>query len=1109
MQNFGIRCKIDDTKHSQKPVSRIQHPVTRTMKSIIESFVKYKIWANALIFVTFIIGFLSLKNVKNTSFPIEPPKNISVQVTYPGAAPEEIEEGVILKIEESLKGVEGIKEITSSSRENFGSVNVEILSNYKIDEMVTEVKNSVDRISSFPEGAEKPIVFKVKATDLVGVMLLQGDVTRKKLREYSNQIEDELLQAELISQVNTLNMPDLEISVEVPEMILRKHNLTFDDISNAIRRNNTNVAAGSIKSNNEEVLIRADAKKYEATDYENIILKSNIDGSQLKLGEIATIKEQLADVPDKTIYNGNNAIAIQVSKLESEDLLAITDYLYDYIANFNDINKEVQLILSIDNSKNLLERRALLLENGGLGLLLVMIVLGLFLSLRLSFWVAFGIPFSFLGMFIIFSMIGGTINLISLFGMILVIGILVDDGIVIAENVYAHYERGKSPARATIDGAAEILPSVFVSVFTTIIVFTVFFSVEGRTGSIMQTIAIVVILTLAFSLLEAMLVLPAHLASKSVLEVGTEKPKNVFQRFGQSFRKKTEGFINYMRDGIYAPLLRLAIRNRYITMLIPILFMIVVGSAMAGGKIKFTFFPVIPLDFVQVSLVMPAGTRENVTEEKLTYLATNIMKINDVIEKEKGVKNIVKSMRLDIGTSGLAVGGRGGGSESGSQTGSIFVELKDAEERGDVTDSDVTKAISQVIGEVPSAEKLIIGGSTFFGKPLSISLRSTNLDEIKGMKTELLAELKTFTNLRDIADSDVVGQREIQIQLKDKAYALGLTHAEIARQIRQGYFGEEVQRIQKGKDEVRVWVRYTPEDRKSVGQFEGVRIKLPNGNEYSLSDLVTYAPDRSVININHLDGAREIRIEGDVVDLSVSVPAELSKIETEVLPPLLAKYPSVSYTFEGQAQQSGDVQSSLGRNFPLAFMITLILIALVFKSFSQALLIVPMMLVSVFCAFLGHGIEDILQGATVVPVSILSVFGILALLGVIVNDAVIFLDKFNRNIKDGQNIKKAIYDAGIARFRPILLTSLTTVIGLYPIIFEKSFQAAFLKPMAISVAYGVLFGTIFILLSFPAIILVVNDLRRNIGFLIHGYWKTPEQVEPAMRQLMKEKKEKI
>ncbi|MFK7947313.1 MAG: efflux RND transporter permease subunit [Saprospiraceae bacterium] len=1079
------------------------------MKSIIESFVKYKIWANVLIILTFVVGLISLSNVKNTSFPIAPSENVSVQVTYPGAAPEEVEEGVILKIEEAVKGIEGVKEVTSTSRENFGSVNVQILSDYKIDEMVTEVKNAVDRISSFPEGAEKPTVYKVKATDLVGVMLLQGDVNRKKLRQYSNQIEDELLRSELISQVNTLNMPDLEISVEVQEMILRKHQLTFDDVSNAIRRNNTNIAAGSIKSTTEEVLIRADAKKYEAADYENIILKSNVDGSQLRLGEIATIKEQLADVPDRTIYNNNNAIAIQVSKLNEEDLLAITDYLYDYIEDFNDVNKEVELILSIDNSKNLLERRALLLENGGLGLLLVMIVLGLFLSLRLSFWVAFGIPFSFLGMFIIFNMIGGTINLISLFGMIIVIGILVDDGIVIAENVYAHYEKGKSPARATIDGASEILPSVFVSVLTTILVFTVFFSVEGRTGTIMQTIATVVILTLAFSLIEAMLVLPAHLAERKVLESGTEKPKNAFQRFGRSFRNKTEGFINYLRDGIYAPLLRLAIRNRYVAMIIPILFMIVVGSAMAGGKIKFTFFPVIPLDYVQVSLVMPAGTRENITQDKLVDISTRIMKANDIIEKEKGIKNIVKGMRLDVGTSGLAVGGRGGGSETGSQTGSIFVELTDAEKRGDVTDADVTRAISRAVGQVPEAEKFIIGGSSFFGKAVSISLRSTNLEEIKALKTELVAELKTFKNLRDITDSDVVGQREIQIKLKDKAYSLGLTHAEIARQIRQGYFGEEVQRIQKGKDEVRVWVRYTAEDRKSVGQLEGMRIKLANGNEYPLTDLVTYAPDRSTININHLNGAREIRIEGDILDLSVSVPEELGKIEKDVLPTLLEKYPSVSYTFEGQAQRSGDVQSSLKRNFPLIFMVTLLLIALVFKSFSQALLIVPMMLVSVFCAFLGHGIEDVLQGDTVVPVSILSVFGILALLGVIVNDAVIFLDKFNRNIKEGQNIKKAIYEAGIARFRPILLTSLTTVIGLYPIIFEKSFQAAFLKPMAISVAYGVLFGTIFILLSFPAIILVVNDLRRNIAFLLHGYWKTPEQVEPAMRQMMKEKKEKI
>jgi multidrug efflux pump subunit AcrB len=1075
-----------------------------TMKGIITAIVKYKIWANAFILLTVILGTLAFLNIKNTSFPVEPSENVSIQVLYPGAAPEEVEEGVILKIEQSLEGIEGIKEITSVSRENLGSINVQILSNYKIDEMVTEVKNAVDRISSFPVGAEKPIVYKLKATDLVGVLLLRGNVSREKLKTYADNIKNELLATSLISQVNVLSMPDLEISVEVEEAVLRQHNLTFDDVVRAIRSNNSNVAAGAIKSDKEEILIRADAKKYDPAVYEDIILKSKVSGSQLRLGEIAVIKEQLADVPNKTIYNGENAVAIQVAKLNEEDILEITEYLYDYIEDYNKVNQEVQLLLSTDNSKNLLERRALLVSNGGVGLVLVLVVLGLFLNLRLSFWVAFGIPFAFLGMFFIFNLIGGTINLISLFGMIIVIGILVDDGIVIAENVYAHYERGKSPVQATIDGTAEILPSVIVSVLTTIMVFTVFFTVEGRTGTVMQTIATVVILTLAFSLLEAMFVLPSHLSHKSVLDEGRANPKNAFERFGQSFRKKTEGTLNFMRDRMYAPVLRAAIKHKYIAAAIPFLFMIVVGSAMAGGKIGFTFFPVVPLDFVQASLVMPAGTREGVTEAKLLEIADKIKGVNAIIEKEKGIKNVIKSIRLDIGTSGLAVGNQAGGSETGSHTGSIFIELIDAKDRGTVTDADITKAIGQLVGSVPEAKKFVIGGSNFFGKAISISLRSSNLAELKGFTNELVGELKTFSTLRDITDSDIVGQRELQLKLTDKAYALGLTHAEIARQIRQGYFGEEVQRIQKGENELKIWVRYAPQDRKNIGQLEDVRIKLANGSEYPLTDLATYDNARSTVNINHVDGSREIRVEGDLADLKVSVPEELGKIEKEVFPTLLKKYPSVSYVYKGQAERSNDVQKSLKSNLPLVLILTLLIIALEFRSFSQALLILPMMLVSVFCAFLGHGIEDVLQGDTIVPVSILSFFGIVALLGVIVNDAVIFLDQFNRNLLDGQTVKKAMYEAGLRRFRAIILTSLTTVIGLYPIIFEKSFQAAFLKPMAISLAYGVFFGTIFTLITFPAIVLVINDLRRALRFLISGYWKTAEQVEPAVRQMKDE-----
>ena len=367
------------------------------MKSLIELAVKYKIWSNVLIILTFGLGIKSCNEIKRTSFPIEPSKNISVQVTYPGAAPEEIEEGIVLKVEESLQGIEGVKEVTSTSQENFASVNVEIIKGYDIDELVTEVKNSVDRISAFPDGAEKPIVFKQKVADQAGIMILEGNVPVLQLKKYADQIEDELLQSDLISQVSILNVPEIELSIEIPELVLRRYGFTFDDIANAVRRNNTNIAAGTIKSTDEEVLIRANAKKYDPAQYESIILTSKADGSKIRLGDIATIKEQFEDKPDRTIFNGGNAIAIQVAKLAEEDLLAIVEELKVYIEDFNNKHEEVSLVLSIDTSKTLLQRLDLLLENGGVGLLLVLITLGLFLSLRLSFWVAFGIPFSFCG----------------------------------------------------------------------------------------------------------------------------------------------------------------------------------------------------------------------------------------------------------------------------------------------------------------------------------------------------------------------------------------------------------------------------------------------------------------------------------------------------------------------------------------------------------------------------------------------------------------------------------------------------------------------------------------------------------------------------------------
>jgi multidrug efflux pump subunit AcrB len=1059
------------------------------MKATIEFFVKYKIFANVIILIILGFGLFSLLKLKHSSFPLVPSTNVIANVIYPGASPQEVEEGIILKIEQGLEGIEGVKKVTSVSSENLGSVNVEVYGSYDIDKMVTEVKNAVDQISSFPTGAEKPIVYKRPSLSPVAVMVLQGSATLLNLKKYADIVQDELLQDPLMSQVEVTGIPDLEISVEVPELVLRRYKLTFDDIASAIRVNNSDISAGSIKSDDEEILIRSNSKVYEAAEMEDIVLRSRADGSQIRLGEIATITEQFVDSPIKLLYNGNNAIGITINKLQSEDILKIKARLVEYIDDFNLNHPDAQLEITTDFSKNLIDRRNLLLNNGGTGLFLVLIVLGLFLSLKLSGWVAFGIPFSFAGMFIAYSLMGGTINLISLFGMILVIGILVDDGIVIAENVYAHFERGKSPMRASIDGASEILPSVFVSVMTTMMLFSIFFVAEGFFGTVTQTIATVVILTLLFSLIEAVLVLPSHLAERSVLETTKERSKNIIVRFFTAIRDNFEKFINFLRDKVYGNLLKVVIRNRYIFGLIPIIFVALVMAAMAGQHIKFTFFPQIPSDNVSIGVVFAAGTRENVTEAKLKEMTTKVLSINDFYKKEYNIYPMVENIQANIGS---------GAGESGSNVGSLTASLIDSKKRGKITDTEIAQKMAQAIGKLPEAQKLIVGGGgNRFGMPISYSLRSTDFEQIKGFSEELKAILKADTELKDVVDNNVIGTREVNIELKPKAYALGLTRQGIARQIRQGFFGEEVQRLQKGKNELRVWVRYTADDRKSIGKLEEMRIKTQQGQEFPLKDLVNYDIDRSIVSINHLDGGREIRVDADIINIGVPVPAKLAKLEQDVFPKLYQKYPAVTATQQGQAQETAELRANIIPAFLMVFIGMLLLIALIFRSFGQAFLMLPMIIVGVFCAVLGHGIEDVLQGARIVPVSILSIFGILALIGVIVNDTVIFLNKFNLLIAEGYNMKKAVFEAGIARFRAIVLTSITTVVGLYPIILEQSFQAEFLKPLAISMAYGVLFGTTFILVSFPAYILIANDMRRGMTFLIKGIWKKAEEVEPA------------
>lgn len=1048
------------------------------VKSLVEYFVKFPILANIIIALTLIGGVVSLVNTNKSFFPTRPDKNINIQVAYPGASPEEMEEGVTLKIEEALNSIAGIDEIISTSSENSANITIVTLESYDIDEVYTDVKNAVDGISAFPVSAEKPIIFKQRQRSTAQWLGLTGDVDLKTLEMYSDDIKDDLLASGVISQVNINGLSPLEISIEVSEDDLKRFGITFDEVANSVRLNNRDISAGSIKSSNEEILIRSKAKETDAALIGEIIVRSNPDGSNLLLKDIATIKEQFADQPNKALLNGKRAVFIEVQKLEDEDLQVISDFVNNYVEEFNATHSGVNLELTWDFMSMLNQRLDLLTNNGMIGLLLVLIALGTFLSLRLSFWVAWGIPSSFLGMFIFGAFVGLTINMISLFGMILVIGILVDDGIVIAENIYTHFEKHKNPVKAAVQGTMEVLPAVFTSVTTTIVAFMPLLLLTGG-FEFLKDMAFVVIFSLAFSLLEAFFVLPAHLASRKVLSAKKEDTRSY------KIRSAINKVIDFLRYKLYGTALKYTMKYRVISVCFIISLFIITAGLFQGGFIKATFFPQIPFNSFNVNIAFKPGEREDKVEAYLERFDNAIWRVNENLKTEIDTEDDIVNYTFGF------VGGTGDGSESGSHAGNINVFYKELDDYG-INSFDLINKIREEIGPVPEAEKFTIGGANRFGKPVSVRLLGKNYDELRAAKDFLKAELNKITDLKDIQDNVAVGRREMLFNLSPQAYFLGLTHNDITKQVRQGFFGEEVQRLQKGDDEVRVWVRYPKSGRLNVGQLEDMKVKTAGGDQYPLTQVANYDVERGISGIRHYNTSRAVTIEADMVDPFGEVPPIIEKVQNDIVPALLTKYPTVKVDYGGQAQESARAGQEIGLYFGGAFLLIFFIIMITFRSFYQAVLIIMMIPLGWLGAAYGHGIEGH-------PVSLLSAWGMIALSGVIINDAVVFLAKFNSLIKvEGQSVYQAAYNAGLARFRAIMLTSITTVVGLWPLIIEKSFQAQFLIPMAISVAYGVLIGTIIILLFFPVFILVFNDVRRYAKWLWTGEEPTREDVERVL-----------
>jgi len=1060
------------------------------MKKIISFFIKYPVSTNVFILGFVIFGYFGAKQLRSSFFPLSDSKMISIQVVYPGASPEEMEEGVVLKIEDNLKGIVGVDRVTSVSRENTARINVEIEMNKDVDVVLADVKNAVDRVPSFPVGMEPPIISKIEVMrETISFSVSGKNMSLKTLKQYARNVENDLRGMTGISQVQLSGFPAEEIEIAVRENDLRGFQLSFADVANAVKRSNLLMTGGNIRTKEEDYLIRASNRSYFGNEMDNIVIRTNPDGTIIRLKDIASVKDTWSEVPDRLYFNKNKAINITVSNTKSEDLVGSAKVIRKYIKKFNEEHSNVQLLISNDSSVVLDQRTKLLAKNALYGVLLVLLFLALFLNFKLAFWVAAGMPIAFFGMFAIVSFMGVTINVLSLFGMIIVIGILVDDGIVIGENIYHHFEKGKGPIEAAIAGVMEVIPPVVSAILTTMIAFSTFYFLDGRIGTFFSEVATVVLLTLGISLIEAFLILPAHIAHSGAM-VRKEKKRSVISAFLNKINQSSEKALFVFRDRVYGPSLKFFLKYKSLGIAIPaalLLFSLMGG--IGGGIVKTAFFPSIASDRISITLNMPQGTNETITDSIISLIEEKAWEVGaEFTARQSDNKSVVDNTIRRIGP--------------GSSTGTLQVNLLPGEFR-EFSSHEITSAIRKKVGKVHSAETLTFGSGGFIGgTPIAVSLLGHNIKELKSAKEELKLEMRKMPALKDIADTDPEGIKEVKIALKDNAYLLGLTLQSVMLQIRSGFFGAEVQRFQRGQDEIKVWVRYVKSDRSSIKKMDDMWIATPKGNRVPLSEIATYTIERGQVAINHLDGKREIRVSSDLISLQESPTELMDEIKANIVPGLLAKYPTVNVLYEGQNREAQKTMGSAKRVGLSILILIYLVIAFTFRSYSQPFLLMIMVPFSMIGVVWGHYLHGF-------KVNILSWLGIIALIGIMVNDGLVLIGKFNGYLKEGMKYDDALYQAGMSRFRAIFLTTITTFAGLAPLLMEKSRQAQFLKPMAVSISYGIVVATVLTLIMLPVLLSIVNYIKVFFKWLVTGRDVTKEEVERAIIELKHENDEHL
>ena len=1040
------------------------------MNRAIEWFVQNPVAANLLMLVMVVGGLLVLAGIRQEEFPAIQPEAVRITVEYRGASPEEVEQSICLRIEEAIEGTPNLDRISTVAAEGACNVTAELVIGSDVGEATSEIENRIDAIDTFPVEAEKPSVSKYEMRRGVLKVALSGRITERDLKSIGQRAREEIASLSEVSQAELVYDRPYEVSIEISEDTLRRHGLDLDTVATAVRNASLDLPGGSVKTEGGEILLRAKGQAYRGIEFEEIVVLDRLDGTLVRLGEIGRVIDGFEDTELRALFNGDPSVVVKVQLIGDEDVLDAAGAVKAWLPGFRaTLPSGVDVTIFNDESMDLVARLDVLVKNGRSGLILVLIVLTLFLRFRLAMWVAAGVPISFLGAVILFPAFGITISTMTVMAFILVLGVLVDDAIVIGESVHTYEVRGLDQVEAAIRGTQAVYIPVIFGVMTTMAAFMPIMIVPGRMGDFFGVIGQTAILCLVFSLIESQLILPAHLAHRRI-KPRKDEP-NVFVRRWSAFQGRMVKGLDHLGDVTYRRLLDGAIDWRYAVVTAAVGVLVLSAALFASGRLRYQFFPQVSGNIAYATLTMAQG----IPIERTEIAVAQIQRAADVLvrqlEEEYPEQPVVVHSFASIGEQLARDGPQIPGAGGGSHLAEVGIELVAAVDR-EITTDQVLARWRELTGPVPDAVELVFGSDAFSaGEAINIELFGPDeIEELTQASAMVKQFLSTFAGVFDVADSFRAGKQEIQLEVRESALPLGLTQIDLARQVRQAFYGEEAQRIQRGRDDVRVMVRYPEAERRSLGSLEEMRIRTRDGVEVPFAAVADAEISRGFASIRRTDRRRVVTVTGDV-DRSVTTPGEVVGAFRAWTPELKAAFPDVSYRLGGEQREQADAAGGVLKGFAMALMVIYVLLAVPLKSYLQPFIIMSIIPFGAVGAVLGHAV----LGWDVV---FFSVLGIVALSGVVVNGSLVMVHSINGYRSEGLPLGEAVRAAAILRFRPIMLTTATTFFGLLPLMFETAVPATPLIPMAISLGFGVLYASIMTLFLVPVGYVILDDLVR-------------------------------